>query len=337
MLDPSIPNGVIFDPKPTDFVSGDGNLGSLPARNWVPNNNWLSYTPKGERQSGNGFDTNDCTGFALTNSCECQFKYMRLNNLVSVDNLAWLSQNGYLDENGDCNFSDRALGAMAGTSSKGNSLNTVAQTARDGGLIPESKWPSVFTNYADYYKLPPQELLDLGQEFKKRFTISYEYVPSGANPDDMTGAPFYSALATCSGWQFDNPVKWCGITTTNHAIVELKQNPYSIFDSYTTNGSFIKNLGAGYIIPFKYRVYLAQSEDQPINSKSMYLANDHGTIYEISGNKDQRKKGIADLESLGTYGDEPQIPMDTSHIPEYQVMKKAPDYATTGNFIIVKK
>ena len=35
----------------------------------------------------------------------------------------------------------------------------------------------------------------------------------------------------------------------------------------------------------------------------MHLANDGGTIYLVTGNKDKRKIGIADLESLGLFGD----------------------------------
>lgn len=331
-IDKTIPNGVIFDPKPTDFVSGDGNLGTLPARNWVPNNDWTPFVPKGERQSGNGFDTNDCTGFGLTNSVECQFKYMRLNGQISVDNLTWLSQNGYLDENGDCNFSDRALGSLAGTTQNGNSLNTVAQTARDCGLIPESKWPSVFTNYADYYKLVPQELLTLGQEFKKRFTINYEYVPSSTDPDNMTGAPFYVALVTCSGWTGSDPVPWCNRVGSNHCVVELKQNPYSIFDSYP---QFVKHLGSGYQIPYKYRVYFSQNEI--INLTDMKLVKDtkSSTVGILTGNHDKRILAFANIEALGLLGDEPQEPMDFTGIPIYNIVKNDP--SNPGQFLVVKK
>lgn len=55
--------------------------------------------------------------------------------------------------------------------------------------------------------------------------------------------------------------------------------------------------------------------------KHMQLVNDKGTVYIVTGNKDKRKIGIADLESLGLFGDEPQVPMDTSGIPEYQIIK----------------
>ncbi len=333
-LDKTIPDGVIFAPQEGDYISGDGNLGSLPSRNWVPNNNWTPYVVAGERQSGHGFDTNDCTGFSYTNSVEMQFKYMRLNGLIPAKVIDWLNKNGYLDGNGDLNTSDRALGSMAGTTSKGNSLNKVAETARTIGLIPESKWPSVFTTYAEYYKPVPQELLNLGQEFLTHFSLYYEYVPNSTDPDNMTGAPFYVALVTCSGWSNKNPVPWCGLTGSNHAVVELKQNPYVIFDSYDP---FIKNLEKGYLIPYKYRVYLTLNET--INLENMTLVKDtkSSTVGILTGNKDKRILALADVESLGLFGDEPQISMDFTGIPVFNIIKKSGDYATSGNFLVVRK
>lgn len=57
-------------------------------------------------------------------------------------------------------------------------------------------------------------------------------------------------------------------------------------------------------------------------NKYMQLVNDKGTVYIVTGNKDMRKIGLSDLESLGLFGDEPQVPMDTSSIPEYNTIFK---------------
>jgi Peptidase family M23 len=57
-------------------------------------------------------------------------------------------------------------------------------------------------------------------------------------------------------------------------------------------------------------------------SNTMQLVNDKGTVFIVAGNKDKRKIGIADEETLGLFGDEPQVQMDTSHIPQYQTMRK---------------
>lgn len=60
---------------------------------------------------------------------------------------------------------------------------------------------------------------------------------------------------------------------------------------------------------------------QSLTTTTMQLVNDKGTVYVITGNKDKRKIGIADLTSLGLFGDEPQTQMDTSSIPEYNIIK----------------
>lgn len=54
--------------------------------------------------------------------------------------------------------------------------------------------------------------------------------------------------------------------------------------------------------------------------ETMKLVNDKGTIYLVTGNKDKRKIGIADLKSLGLFGDEPQRFEDTKGIPQYNVI-----------------
>ena len=59
-----------------------------------------------------------------------------------------------------------------------------------------------------------------------------------------------------------------------------------------------------------------------LTENKMQLVADKGTVYVVTGNKDKRKIGLADLESLGLFGDEPQIQMDTSAIPEYNTIVK---------------
>lgn len=255
-IDPTIPNGVIIDPKPTDYVSGDGNLGAIASRVLVPDGDWTSYTPKGERQSGNGFDSDDCTAFGYTNVLETQWTPVKQVIGISSAAMQFLEKNGYLDSDGTPNFSDRALGSMAGTTSAGNSLNKVADTARKFGLIPESKWPSVFTNYADYYKPIPDELKALALEFLNYFELPYEQVFSHQLQDALNSAPLYVALVTCGGWNNPEPppIAWCNAgNATNHAVCLLKQNNFRIFDSYNP---FVKDLATDYTIPYFYKILL---------------------------------------------------------------------------------
>lgn len=242
----AIPNKVLIQPKVGDYKEGDGNLMVRSNRSLATD--WTPYVPKGERQSGNGFETDDCTAFAYTNVVEVQFKYFK--NKLPITVLKFLSDNGYLDENGDLNCSDRALGSMAGTTSEGNSLNKVAETARTKGLVPESLWPTVFTNYDDYYKPLPQNLLDLGMKFLEYFELPYRQVFS----NDVSAAPLYVALCTCGGWNNPEPppIAWCNAgNATNHCVCLLKTNNYRVFDSYSP---FVKDFAADYNIPYFYQV-----------------------------------------------------------------------------------
>ena len=59
-----------------------------------------------------------------------------------------------------------------------------------------------------------------------------------------------------------------------------------------------------------------------IKYENMQLINDSGTVYIYTGVKDNRVIGIADLESLGAFGDEPQKPMSVKGIPYYQDIVK---------------
>lgn len=52
----------------------------------------------------------------------------------------------------------------------------------------------------------------------------------------------------------------------------------------------------------------------------MQLVKDGDTVYIVTGNNDKRKIGIADPVALGLFGDETQVIMDTSKIPQYNTI-----------------
>lgn len=316
-IDSSIPNKVIIDPKPSDYVSGDGQLpDELIGRTLVPSGDWTPYVVAGDKQSGNGFESDDCTGFSYCNVVEIQFNYFKGTGQIPQATMDFLNQNGYINKDGNLDVSPRALGSMAGTTSQGNSLNKVADTARTMGLVPESKWPTVFTNYDDYYKPVPQDLQTLALQFKQYFDLPYQSV-SGDLSKFLQASPLYVALCTCGGWNNPEPpsIAWCNAgSATNHAVCLLKQNNYRIFDSYEP---FIKDFASDYYIPYFYQVLLTP---KGVQDNHMFLAQDKGTVYVITGNKDKRKIGVADLTSLGLFGDEPQTTMDTSSIPEFNTI-----------------
>lgn len=333
-LDPMIPNGVIIAPKPEDYMAGDGNLGGITQRVLVEDNDWTRYKVKGKRQSGNGYDTNNCTGFGYCNDLAMQYKAMMALNLIPVTIQTWLQVNGYIDENGELALSMRALGTMAGTSHNGNSLNKVADTARTMGLIPYSKWPNVFTNDNDYYKALPAELVALAKEFLQHFDLPYEYVSTPTYGNEYQAAPLYVALATCFPWNATEPppVAWCGVDRTNHCLVDLKRNSHRVFDSYQFNENFTKDLAADYSVPAAYRVLLILK-----GQTNMILVKDtkSSTVGILTGNKDKRILAFSNVEALGLLGDEPQTPLDFTGIPVFNIVKNDP--AHPGQFLIVNK
>lgn len=106
------------------------------------------------------------------------------------------------------------------------------------------------------------------------------------------------------------------IVIPNHAMAEVRNEKdlARIFDTYSP---YLKNKKQSQITDVMKLVLTPKQMQTP------FLANDKGTIYLVTGNHDKRKIGIVDLNSLGLFGDQEQIPMDTSGIPEHNIIKNA--------------
>lgn len=259
MIDPKTFTGLIPEtPRPTDYVAGVNS--PLTAAVVMPSGDWRPYTPDGERQLI-GFETYDCTGFSLTNCLETWLNFYIHTNQLPASHLTFLQNEGYLDADGKVNFSDRALGAMAGTNQNGNKLTTVIDTARKLGLASEKLWSFGGSNLAEYYQTPPQQVFDQALRFKQFFEINYEwfYDSPGTYAEAIKQCPLWAALVTCQGWN-SPPVQWCGISGTNHAVeitkYDAKSDPF-IFDSYSP---FSKELSLSYDIPFAMKVFITPKE-----------------------------------------------------------------------------
>ena len=136
--------------KPDDYVLG---AGKIPEEVLQENGNWLLLLPIFEKQK-KGTETYNCTAFGTTSALEI------------------LMKKKFGEEK---NYSDRALGIMAGTFPPGNDPNTVAQALRDNGLINEELLP--FSDDIDsvekYYS--PKPLPDNLVEAAKEFTNTYDF------------------------------------------------------------------------------------------------------------------------------------------------------------------
>lgn len=226
IIEPMIPKGLIF-----------GGVNGIYDPILIEDGVWDPYLVEREMQIGLYFDTYNCVAESATNKLEIIFKYWIANNLLSLDDIKWLTANDYL-KNSEINFSARFVGSLAGTKvGVGNSVSKVGDTISDYGLIPESRWPFDLrdrdpkkNNAVEYYKQPPQELIDLGKEFVKRFKISWEYVWVSDSAEALKRSPIQVLV---NAWYKNSEGLYYNPSTfTNHAVVKKRPTGKQIFDSY---------------------------------------------------------------------------------------------------------
>ena len=167
---------IVSTPLEKDFMYGTES--SLAGVDVLPTGDWTPYLPEGEEQFGVGFDSMSCTSFSYTTAIETYLNFIIKEKKITVGNLKWLSDNGYIGPDGKVNFSDRFLAIMSGTTINGNQLNKVAETARTIGLIPQSMLPFGGTTWAEFMNpdVITKTMTDKATEFLTHFKLSYEWV-----------------------------------------------------------------------------------------------------------------------------------------------------------------
>lgn len=254
-------------PRPTDYIAGVSS--PLPQGVVVmPDGKWTRYASKYERQNV-PFETFNCTAFSLTNALEMWLNFLIETNQLPQTHLDFLVNEGYIDDGGGVNFSERALGSWAGTNENGNRLTTVVDTARKMGLASNKLWPFGGNDVAGYYATPTKEVEEQAARFLQYFQINYEwfYNSPGTYADAMKECPLWVALVTCGGWN-NPPVPWCGVQGTNHAVTltEYDQiNDPVIVDHYPP---YVKQLALDYQIPYALKVFIKAIKPQ--EAKPMY-------------------------------------------------------------------
>jgi len=198
----------------------------------------------------------------------------------------------------EVNYSDRYTAKDSGTTHQGNWQYKVVDSMKEG-VVLESDYPAP-PNYTwdSYYSEIPQSVRD--KRIKLDVQEQWIGVDKGTLLYHLKHAPI----------QITIPEPY-----PNHAIclVAIEGDNAIYFDSYP---NYLKT------IPLS-KISSALKIVLTIKKNNMFLANDKGTVFVITGNQDKRKIGIADLNSLGIFGDEPQIPMDTAGIPEYNTIVNA--------------
>ena len=283
-------------PRPTDYVEGVNS--PLAAAEVMPTGEWTRYASKYERQNL-PFETFNCTAFSLTNALEFWLNFYIETDQLPQTHIDFLLREGYVDEGGGVNFSERALGSWAGTTSAGNRMTTVIDTARKDkkgsprhGLASNKLWPFEGRNLDEYYAAPPKEVEEQAARFLEYFQINYEW--TGGYAEALRQCPLWIALCTCGGWS-NPPVAWCNAgDATNHAVCLTKYdmvNDPVIVDHYPP---YVKELALNYNIPYALKVFI-----KPINMTNSLVVKKGGEygIYDPATSADglitiMRNRGI---------------------------------------------
>lgn len=199
---------------------------------------FTQFLPPPEPQSKRGVETQSCADFGTNNALETLIKF----------------KFGL-----DVNFSDRALAIAADTDpNRGTSPHKVAETIRlFFGEVNEDVLPfsDDITSVAQFFspKPLPQNILNLGKEFLKTYSLRHRWAYNGGSPEAKNlilknALKVGTVCVSVYAWVFDNDkkvyVKPVG-ATDNHWVQLIRydgDNPV-IFDSYD---GFIKTLDKNY-------------------------------------------------------------------------------------------
>lgn len=175
-------HGALPGRKPSDYAVV-GGIGALPWENVNNNGQWESDVPTHEPQydpGSGGKDRYNCVTQACHNAIENRMMFDIRTGRMPKSNEDWLRANGYFDDAGKINFSERFNSIRNGTiPGVGNWVYVVLDDARNSGLIPARMMPDTpsMTN-DEYYRegAITQQMVDMGKEFKRRFGLPWEWI-----------------------------------------------------------------------------------------------------------------------------------------------------------------
>ncbi len=214
-----------------------------------PGGQWMDYTPDGEIQKNNIFDSFGCTMFNTENPIQT---YMKKEFGISEE------------------YSERYNGVLSNIRiGFGGSPHTVAESIRKYGLLPYTLLPfdDTITSAYKYYSPKPmtQNLIKEGQKWLDRFDFGHEWIWDFSH-ENMKRMLEYSPLGVgVYAWVKNSQdiyykPSWA---RDNHwtSIIGYKEGEYWIvYDSYKENGTFIKQLDWNYPFGFAKRYYLGQKD-----------------------------------------------------------------------------
>lgn len=225
----------------TDFIAGVSSPIQLDIL--FPNTNSGDYRSKQEFQN-QGYETYACTVFSANNCKETLFNYYIKNGIIDIGNMQWLNDNGYLI-NGEINFSDRLPAQYAEIQYGVGTYQYKANDAVRKWSVPEAMCPYTNINYFDN-SIVTQEMINLSDEFNKRFTFNWYWVENPAIW--LMSSPLQATVKFATG---DPILKPYG--NANHAIEVYKSFKYNNEDTFAIEDSYAqtdKVYGKDYVSNF---------------------------------------------------------------------------------------
>lgn len=280
---------------------------------------YTPYLPADEFQSSLLIDTLACVTFSGANVAEIIFNMMIEKGKIGKENVEWLKSNGYFDEDGKLNFSDRFSAKTNGTSSSGNTMDNFWLGVTKFGLIPEKMWSwdrsSAFT-WEKYYEQPSAECLAMGEEFKKRFECVYEVVlwyNNTPNPNQreilkyhLKQSPLHIATIVGANWnRKDGQPVMSNVCGWGHATTLYKINDDGTYGDFDHYDPCRKILSSDYCINIVYKGVFNEKVTTPAPVPQDALTHQFKTILKYKQTSPEVKLYQEALKALGFF---PAIP-----------------------------
>lgn len=222
---------------------------------YLPFGDWFNSLPGKELQL-KGFETFNCTSFNTLAQVECYFKQVYGVNV---------------------NFSDRWLGIVAGTTSRGNDPQKVYEAIRKYGLIPDEMLPfsDDITSLADYYSFKGADkdaCYREGEKWLKLWDFQHEWVVTEGLTEEEKEKNMRVALKSsplCIGvyaWYADQRGVYVKMADENHWTFAYALDDITGFkkvdDSYDPTFKNVDQVG-----DFCKRIYIGKRAVVPLKKK----------------------------------------------------------------------
>jgi hypothetical protein len=202
----------------------------------VSDRNWEIFLPKYETQIGNGFDTLNCTNYALLNCMETYEKCVY----------------GIIHDH-----ADRFAAFVSGNTKIGNTFSKTASAIKQFGVVPEKMWPKTVTiiSWEAYMAKPDEIVFKEGEKSLELYDFDSMYVVP--EPDILYEALGHGPLRVAvHAWE--KPVNGIYQRTekmANHAVMLFRGEygkTFTIEDHYDQAGNSKKTLA------WNFRFWAAQ-------------------------------------------------------------------------------